>query len=105
MRTNHLDATRERHVIPLNSEEGAIFLKVILPMAYSKLYRESGPNKMAPLALILLEREHRLRDPVFFLDQCAQDDCFMTSSFHRHTVIAWAFKIVQIFSVNRDQHF
>ena len=57
MRTNHLDATRERHVIPLNSEEGAIFLKVILPMAYSKLYRESGPNKMAPLASILWERE------------------------------------------------
>jgi len=42
-----LDATRERHAIPLNSEEGAIFLNLILPMAYSKLYRESGPNKMA----------------------------------------------------------
>ena len=26
-------------------------------MAYSKLYRESGPIKMAPLALILWERE------------------------------------------------
>ena len=46
------------HAIPLNSEEGTIFLFfVILPMAYSKLYRESGPNKMAPLASILLERE------------------------------------------------
>ena len=39
---SHLDATRERHVIPLNSEEGTIFLNVILRMAYSKLYRESG---------------------------------------------------------------
>ena len=29
-----MDATRERHVIPLNSEEGAFFSKVILPMAY-----------------------------------------------------------------------
>ena len=53
---NHLNATRERHAIPLNSEEGTIFLNVILPMAYSKLYRESGPNKMALLASILLER-------------------------------------------------
>ena len=35
----------------------------------------------------------------------AQDDSFMTSSFHRHTVRAQVFKIVQIFSVNRDQHF
>ena len=52
-----MDATRERHAIPLNSEEGTIFLNVILPMAYSKLYPESGPNKMAPLASILLERE------------------------------------------------
>ena len=34
---NHLDATRERHVIPLNSEEGTLFVNVILPMAYSKL--------------------------------------------------------------------
>ena len=33
-----------------------------------------------------------------------QDDSFMTSSFHRHTVKARAFKIVQIFSVNRDQN-
>ena len=37
--------------------------------------------------------------------QDAQDDSFMTSSFHRHTVRARAFKIVQIFSVNQDQHF
>ena len=43
--------------IPLNSEEGTIFLNVILPMAYSKLYSESSPNKMAPLASILLEGE------------------------------------------------
>ena len=57
LRRNHLDATRERHAIPLNSEEGTILLNVILPMAYSKLNRESGPNKMAPLASILLELE------------------------------------------------
>ena len=54
---NHLDATRERHAITLNSEEGTIFLNVILPIAYSKLCRGSGPNKMAPLASVLLERE------------------------------------------------
>ena len=52
-----MDATRERHAIPLNSEEGTIFLNVISPMAYSKLYRKSGPNEMAPLASILLERK------------------------------------------------
>ena len=34
-----------------------VCMYVILPMAYSKLYRESGPNKMAPLASVLLERE------------------------------------------------
>ena len=44
-------------VIPLNSEQGTFLLNFILPMAYSKLYRESGPNKMAPLASILRERE------------------------------------------------
>ena len=40
---NHLDAyaTCERHVIPLNSEEGIFFLNVILPIAYSKLYSKS----------------------------------------------------------------
>ena len=38
---NHLDATRERHVIPLNSEEGIFFLNVILPIACSKLYTKS----------------------------------------------------------------
>ena len=54
---NLLDAARERHVIPLNSEEGAFFSKVILPMAYSNPYRESGLNKMAPLASILWEQE------------------------------------------------
>ena len=54
---NHLDATRERQVTPLNSEEDAFSLNVILSMAYSKLYCESGPNKMAPLASILSERE------------------------------------------------
>ena len=37
--------------------------------------------------------------------QIAQDDSFVASSFHRHTVRARAFKIVQKFSVNRDQHF
>ena len=61
LRRNHLDATRERHAIPLNSEEGTILLNVILPMAYSKLYRESGPNEMAPLS-----ENNRLLDPVFF---------------------------------------
>ena len=30
------------HVTPLNSEEGAFFFNVILPIACSKLYRESG---------------------------------------------------------------
>ena len=35
----------------------------------------------------------------------AQDDSFMISSFLRHTLRARAFKIVQVFSVNRDQHF
>ena len=41
-------------------------------MAYSKLYCESGPNEMAPLASILWERNNRLLDPVlfFFWDQC-----------------------------------
>ena len=28
---NHLDGTCERHLIPLNSEEGTFFLNVILP--------------------------------------------------------------------------
>ena len=37
--------------------------------------------------------------------QNAQDDSFVTSSFLRHAVRARAFKIVQIFSVNRDEHF
>ena len=53
----HLNATSERQVIPLNSEEdlattiicslsalNTLFLNVILPLAYSKLYRESDPN-------------------------------------------------------------
>ena len=35
----------------------------------------------------------------------AQDDSFVMSSFLRHAVRAWAFKIVQIFSANRDEHF
>ena len=39
-RENHLDATRERHVFALNSEEGTFFSNVILPMAYSKPYPE-----------------------------------------------------------------
>ena len=29
----------------------------LMDLTYSKLYRESGPNKMAPLASIVLERE------------------------------------------------
>ena len=44
-------------VIPLNSVEGKFFLNVILTTAYSKLYRVSGPNKMAPLASIMWEQE------------------------------------------------
>ena len=44
-------------VIPLNSVEGKFFLNVILTTAYSKLYRESSPNKMAPLASIMWEQE------------------------------------------------
>ena len=47
-------------VTPLNSDEGIFFLNVILAMAYSKLYRESGPNEMVPLALILWEREEEV---------------------------------------------
>ena len=54
---NHLDATRERQVTPLNSEEDTFSLNVILSMGYSKLYCESGPNKMAPLGSILSKRE------------------------------------------------
>ena len=54
---NHLDATRERQGTPLNSEEDTFSLNVILSMGYSKLYCESGPNKMAPLASILSKRE------------------------------------------------
>ena len=38
-------------------EEGTFFLNVILPIAYRKCYRAIGPNKMAPLASILWERE------------------------------------------------
>ena len=56
-RTNHLDATRERQVIPLNSEEDTFFLSVILSLAYSTLYCESDPNKMARLASILSKGE------------------------------------------------
>ena len=44
------------HVTPLNSEEGAFFFNVILPIACSKLYRESG-KMVVPLASILWERE------------------------------------------------
>ena len=46
-----------KNVIPLNSEEDTFFLKHILPMAFCKLYRENGPNKMA---LILWQQEHPL---------------------------------------------
>ena len=48
-----------KNVIPLNSEEGTFFLKHILPMAFCKLYREHGPNKMA-LVSILRQQEHPL---------------------------------------------
>ena len=50
-------------VIPLNSEDGSFFLNVIWypwhmdNSKVSKLCRVSGPNKMAPLASILWERE------------------------------------------------
>ena len=64
LRRKSLNATREQHVIPLNSAEGTFFLTIILPMACSKLYCESGPNEMAPLASILWERNNRLLDPV-----------------------------------------
>ena len=64
-------------VIPPNSEEGTYFLNVILPIAYSKLYRDSGPNKMAPLASFLWERETVGARTIgcstqsfFLLDQC-----------------------------------
>ena len=43
------------YLISLNSEEGTFFLNVILRVACSKLYRQSGPNKMAPLVSILWE--------------------------------------------------
>ena len=66
---NNLDATRKRNVIPLNSEEGTFFLNVILPMTYSKLHGESGPNKMAPLASILWEREQWVALSSLFWDQ------------------------------------
>ena len=51
---------RDRHVIPLNSEEGKFSLNAILPKAYNKLYRKSGPNKMAQLVSILWEREQQV---------------------------------------------
>ena len=60
LRRNHLDATRERHVIALKSEEGTFSLNAILPIAYGKLYRESGPSKMAPLASIFGEHEQQV---------------------------------------------
>ena len=69
---NHLDAyaTCERHVIPLNSEEGIFFLNVILPIAYivSFAAKVSGPNKMAPLTSILWERGQWVaRSSLFFV--------------------------------------
>ena len=66
---NHLDATRERHVIPLNSEEGPFFLNVILPIAYSKLYSKIGPNKMVPLASMGPRTIGCSIQSFFFLDQ------------------------------------
>ena len=45
--------------------------------------------------------EHNLPESNLLVTD-AQDDSFM---FHRHTVRARAFKIVQIFSVNQYQHF
>ena len=68
-----MDATRERHVIPLNSEEGTIFLNVILPMAYSKLYRESGPKKDGAADFNFVgARTIACWIQSFFLDQWAQ---------------------------------
>ena len=57
-----------------------------------------------------LQSRHRRTGKIFFWGgggggTDTQDDSFVTSSFLRHTVRARAFKIVQIFSVNRDQHF
>ena len=49
--------------------------------------------------------EHNFPELNLFVTDQAQDDSFVTSSFLRHTVRAQAFKIVQIFSVNQDQHF
>ena len=62
-----MDATLERHVIPLNGDEGTFFLNVILPVAYRKLYCKSRPNKMAPLASILWEREQQVARSSLFL--------------------------------------
>jgi len=47
-----LDATRERNVIPLNTAEGTFFLNIILPMAYSKLYCESGSKTTTTMTRI-----------------------------------------------------
>ena len=70
-------------MIPLNSEEDTIFLNVILPLAYSKLYRESGPNKMAPLASICWSENNRLLDPVFFLRSVIEYPEILTGIFGR----------------------
>jgi len=43
--------------IPLDSEEGTFFVNFIVPLAHSNRYRESGPNKMAPLASILWDQQ------------------------------------------------
>ena len=48
--------------------------------------------------------EHNLPECNLLVTE-AQDDSFVTSSFLRHAVRARAFKIEQIFSVNRDEHF
>ena len=68
-----MDATREGHIIPLNNGKGPFFLKRYLPVAYSKLHRESGPNKMAPLA----------RSSLFFVEQWSERGmCFQEPSTH-----------------------
>ena len=63
---NHLDATLERQVIPVNSEEGTFFLNVILPMAYSKLYAKFVLTRWRRWLQFCGSESNSLLDPVFF---------------------------------------
>ena len=64
---NHLDATRKRHVIPRNSEEGTFFLKrFFFFIAFSKLYRESDSTEMAPLASNWEREQQAARSSISF---------------------------------------